>query len=87
MLAFFVNFRLDMKNWKSLVLGIGLFLFAAIVFLNGGKDVFWNSIALGGLMIYLWVFEVIPIYVTALFPIVLAVPLGILDGTDLAKAY
>jgi solute carrier family 13 (sodium-dependent dicarboxylate transporter), member 2/3/5 len=87
MFAFFVNFRLDMKNWKSLVLGIGLFLFAAIVFLNGGKDVFWNSIALGGLMIYLWVFEVIPIYVTALFPIVLAVPLGILDGTDLAKAY
>lgn len=76
-----------MQNWKSLILGFGLFLSAIVVLLTGGKDVLWNSVALGGLMIYLWVFEVIPIYVTALLPLVLAVPLGILDGTDLAKAY
>lgn len=38
-------------------------------------------------MVFLWVFEVIPIYVTALFPLVLGIPLGILDQTDLAKAY
>jgi sodium-dependent dicarboxylate transporter 2/3/5 len=76
-----------MKNWKSLILGFGLFLSAIVVLLTGGKDLLWNSVALGGLMIYLWVFEVIPIYVTALLPLVLAVPLGILDGTDLAKAY
>ena len=76
-----------MKNWKSLVLGFGLFLSAIVVLLSGGKDLQWNSIALGGLMIYLWVFEVIPIYVTALLPLVLAVPLGVLEGSDLAKAY
>lgn len=76
-----------MQNYKSLILGFGLFLAAIVVLLTGGKDVLWNSVALGGLMIYLWVFEVIPIYVTALLPLVLAVPLGILDGTDLAKAY
>jgi sodium-dependent dicarboxylate transporter 2/3/5 len=76
-----------MKNWKSLILGFGLFLASIVILLTGGKDVLWNSVALGGLMIYLWVFEVIPIYVTALLPLVLAVPLGILDGTDLAKAY
>ena len=76
-----------MKNWKSLVLGIGLFLFVLILLLTGGKDVLWNSVAIGGLMIYLWVFEVIPIYVTALLPMILAVPFGVLDTSDLAKAY
>lgn len=76
-----------MKNWKSLILGVGLFLTAAIILLTGGADLKWNSIALGGLMIFLWVFEVVPIYITALLPLVLSVPLGILTTDDLAKSY
>jgi hypothetical protein len=33
----------------------------------------------GFLMIYFWIFEVIPIYLTALFPIILSAPLGLLE--------
>ena len=76
-----------MENWKNIILGFGLFFFVLVLFFTGGNSLFWNSVALGGLMVFLWVFEVIPIYVTALFPLVLGIPLGILDQTDLAKAY
>ncbi len=76
-----------MENWKNTILGFGLFFFVLVLFFTGGNSLFWNSVALGGLMVFLWVFEVIPIYVTALFPLVLGIPLGILDQTDLAKAY
>lgn len=76
-----------MNNWKNIILGFGLFFFVMVLFFTGGTSLFWNSVALGGLMVFLWVFEVVPIYVTALFPLVLAIPLGILDQTDLAKAY
>lgn len=58
-----------------------------ILFLSGAKSTFWNAVALGGLMIYFWIFEVIPIYITALFPLILAVPLGVLGKEDLASAY
>lgn len=76
-----------MEKIKNVILGFGLFLFVLTLFFTGGDSLFWNSVALGGLMVYLWVFEVVPIYVTALFPLVLGIPLGILDQTDLAKAY
>ncbi len=66
---------------------LGAFLFVMILFLTGGKSLFWNAIALGGLMIFFWIFEVISIYVTALFPLILAVPLGLLETSDLAAAY
>ena len=75
------------QNLKKLFIGFGLFSFALILFVTGAKDVFWNAVALGGLMIYFWVFEVIPIYITALLPMILASPLGLLDKTDLANSY
>ncbi len=75
------------QNLKKLFIGFGLFSFALILFVTGAKDVFWNAVALGGLMIYFWVFEVIPIYITALLPMILAIPLGLLDKTDLANSY
>ena len=74
-------------NWKQLVALLGLFLFVLILLLTGGKATFWNATALSGLMIYFWVFEVISIYITALLPIILAVPLGILNTDDLAATY
>lgn len=74
-------------DYKKLLIGFGLFLFVMILLLSGGKSTFWNAVAVGGLMIYFWVFEVIPIYITALFPLVLAVPFGILNKNDLASAY
>ena len=84
MFAFFVNFHLTMKN---IILAIGLLFFVSTIAITGGKDIFWNSIALGGLMIYFWVFEVIPIYITALFPLIFAIPLGVLEKGDLATSY
>lgn len=70
-----------------MMIGFGLFLFTLILFVTGAKDTFWNAVALGGLMIYFWVFEVIPIYVTALLPLILAIPLGLLNKDELAGAY
>jgi sodium-dependent dicarboxylate transporter 2/3/5 len=74
-------------NWKQLIAATGIFLFVLVLFFTGGKETFWNAVALGGLMIYFWVFEVISIYITALLPLILAVPLGILNTEDLAAAY
>ncbi len=74
-------------NWKKMLMAVGLFTFVMILFLTGGKSTFWNAVALGGLMIFFWIFELIPIYVTALFPLVLAIPLGLLKTDDLASAY
>ncbi len=85
LLAFF--YTAMTKDWKKLLIGFGLFMFVMILFLTGAKDVFWNAVALGGLMIYFWVFEVIPIYVTAMFPLILAVPLGLLNKEELAANY
>lgn len=78
---------MKMINVKQLLTGFSIFSFALIVFFTGGKDTFWNSIALGGLMVFFWLFELLPIYVTALFPFVLGIPLGVLDSTDLTSAY
>ncbi len=75
------------NSWKTLIIGFGLFSFLITLLFTGGKDSFWNAIALGGLMIFFWIFEVIPIYLTALFPVVLAIPLGVLDKSQLAAAY
>ena len=42
---------------------------------------------LAALMIVLWISEWIPVYLTALLPLLLAVPLGLLEPQDLAKCY
>jgi len=82
-----------MKKYQNKILiAIGLLSFlTALLYTNGiytGKDSnLYNTIALGGLMIYFWVFEVIPIYVTALFPLIFAIPLGLLSTDDLASTY
>lgn len=74
-------------NQKQLITAIGFSIFAIILVSTKGESTFWNAIALSFLMIFFWVFEVIPIYVTALFPLVLAIPLGVLNKEDLAMAY
>jgi len=73
--------------FKKLSLAFGLFLFALIIFVSGGHSQMWNAIALGGLMVFFWLFEIIPIYVTALMPVVLGVPLGVLNTDQLASSF
>jgi sodium-dependent dicarboxylate transporter 2/3/5 len=38
-------------------------------------------------MIVCWVFELIPIYITALFPLIFAIPLKLISPSDLASSY
>ena len=72
-----------------MIIAIGLFIFVAILFLTPKDEnaTFWYAIAVAGLMVLFWLFEVVPIYVTALFPFVLAIPLGILEPSHLSAAY
>lgn len=77
-------------NPKNMIAAVGLFTFLTILFLtpkNTEETTFWYAIAVAGLMVLFWLFEVVPIYVTALFPFVLAIPLGILEPSDLTAAY
>lgn len=50
-------------------------------------DTFTLSLFLAGLMVFLWISEWIPVYLTALLPLLLAVPLGLLTPKDLAQCY
>jgi sodium-dependent dicarboxylate transporter 2/3/5 len=52
-----------------------------------GIDTFTLALLLAALMILLWITEWIPIYLTALFPILLGAPLGLLTPTELAGCY
>lgn len=81
------------KHFKKMIIGFGFFSFFLMIFLTGGNNLFYNALALGLLMIYFWISEVIPIYLTAFFPIILAAPLGLItvdgkiDSSILAKSY
>lgn len=75
------------KHWKKVAIAFGFTGFALTIILSGGQSMFFNALALGGLMIYFWILEVIPIYVTALFPMIFAVPLGLSDTEELASSY
>lgn len=80
-------FTMEKSALKYYILGIGFFFFLITVIMSGGQDKFSNSIALGGLMVFFWLFEVLPIYVTALFPFIFGIPLGVLDKSQLATSY
>lgn len=50
-------------------------------------DTFTLSWLLAGLMVVLWISEWIPVYLTALLPLLFAVPFGLLTPKDLAQCY
>lgn len=70
-------------TWGALL----LFAFTLLVIPHDKDAKFWYAIAVAGLMIVYWLFEVVSIYVTALFPFIFAVPLGVLEPSDLSAAY
>lgn len=80
---------MEKMNLKRMIIAIGLFIFVTILFLTPRDEnaTFWYAIAVAGLMVLFWLFEVVPIYVTALFPFVLAIPLGVLEPSHLSAAY
>jgi solute carrier family 13 (sodium-dependent dicarboxylate transporter), member 2/3/5 len=71
---------------KALITG-GFTAFGLTLLLTGADNLFINALALGSLMVFFWISEVIPIYLTALFPFIFAVPLGLIDAQGLSKAY
>lgn len=74
-------------NWKNYLFFVLLLSFITSILLTSNTNLFWNASALGVVMIVCWVFELIPIYVTALFPLIIAIPLKIINPTDLASSY
>ena len=72
---------------KKTIAGIlGFVFFISIAFWE--KNSLENrAIAMALLMVVFWIFEVVPIYVTALIPLILCTPLGLLDPSELALAY
>lgn len=74
-------------NWKNYLFFVLLLSFITSILLTSNTNLFWNASALGVVMIVCWVFELIPIYVTALFPLIFAIPLKIINPTDLASSY
>lgn len=71
---------------KQTLLLVGILAFSMLLFLKG-DEMLWRASSLGGLMVFLWFFDVIPMYVTALLPLALGVPMGLLSGEDIAGAY
>lgn len=67
-----------------LISGIIAFFIGIIV---GGDDMLVRASSLGGLMVFFWFFDVIPMYVTALLPLALGVPMGLLSAEDVAESY
>jgi sodium-dependent dicarboxylate transporter 2/3/5 len=82
-----------MKHWKRILLWLSLIAFTITLIcshnlLHTESDkIFCNAVAMGGLMVVLWISEAIPIYLTALIPLIAGVPLGILSPKDLAESY
>lgn len=71
---------------KQILLIVGIISFSVLV-LAKGDDMLWRAGALGGLMVFFWFFDVIPMYVTALLPLALAIPMGLLNEEQIAAAY
>jgi sodium-dependent dicarboxylate transporter 2/3/5 len=74
-------------NWKVYLFAMSVFAFITVLLLTGNNFPFWSASALGALMIICWVFELIPIYIPALFPLIFAVPLKLITPIELASSY
>ena len=75
------------QHKKSIAGAWGLILFLLLLYSGGGDSKIFNALAMAALMVVFWIFEVVPIYATALVPLFLATPLGLLDASDLAQSY
>jgi len=77
---------------RLVYLFIGLIGFVSLLIVKGRADehtdfLMWRSMAMAFLMIYLWLFELIPIYVTALLPLLMGGVLGIGTSKEIASCY
>lgn len=80
------DFFLMKLTTKQILLILSVLGFAVVLLLEG-DNMLWRASALGGLMVFLWFFDIIPMYVTAMLPLALGVPMGLLSADDIAGAY
>ena len=78
---------LVLQHKKAIAGILAVILFLLLVLPSKGASLTHNALAMALLMVIFWIFEVVPIYATALIPLFLATPLGLLDSSDLAKSY
>ena len=78
---------MNLFQHKKTIAGILGFIFFIIIAFWEENSLQNRAIAMAFLMVVFWIFEVVPIYVTALIPLVLCTPMGLLDPADLALAY
>ena len=71
-------------KWFKLVLGP---IFFTVIFIYGNNELYFNSLALASWMVYWWITESTPLYITALLPILLGPTLGLIDTSELALSY
>lgn len=74
---------------KNILFIFGIVAFAIGIFFSHQQEEpkLWSSICVAGLMVFFWLFEVLPIYATALLPLILGKPLGLIDEDSLAASY
>ena len=71
---------------KQIFLIAGTLAFILTLLIKGESDM-WKATSLGGLIVFLWLVEALPIYVTAMLPLALAVPMELLTPEQVAGAY
>lgn len=72
---------------KTVKLLLGPLSFFAIMWQFGWDDLFVKSIALTTWVVLWWITEAIPLYITALLPLLLGPLLGLIDKDELALSY
>jgi len=73
-------------NWLKIAIGPLLF---AITYMTGFSEdkMLIHAVALASWMIFWWIAEAVPLYVTALLPIIIGPFSGLLSKSDLSNAY
>lgn len=78
----------DRPGWMSLLAGPVVFI--VLLGLPAPADMppeAWRMVAIAGWMVVWWLTEAVPLPATALLPLVLMPPLGVLSGDELAASY
>lgn len=72
---------------KHILILIGFLSFGLFLIVSQGASTFWNAVAIACLMVFFWLTDALPLYVTALFPVALGIPMGVINADQLASSY
>ena len=72
---------------KHILILIGVLSFGVFLIVSKGESPFWNAVAIGCLMVFFWLTDALPLYATALLPIAVGIPLGVINAEQIASSY